>query len=143
MKKKIFLLGLIACFASCNNNNDDFDNNPVHSIDGAYRLASVRGGIAGIHDEFDGSIIWTFEDNGTVTVWNTNTDETKQDLIESGSYVYTFQPNPVTPQNCATVLHIDGVSYGCYDLAGNTLTLNQVESDGFEVTLVRINPIID
>src|SRR6476660_9665781 len=113
MKKALLLLVSVVCLASCNNNDDN--GNGQQSIEGAYRLDSVRGGIAGTNDEFgDGSITWTFENNGTVTVWNTNTDDSKQDLIESGSYVYTFQPNPVTPGFCETAIYIDGVSYGCF-----------------------------
>ena len=141
MKLKFFLLAPLALLMACNNSDD---NNTTQSIEGAYRLASVRGGIAGTNDEFnDGSIIWTFENNGNIHVWNTNTDDSKQDLIETGDYIYTFQPNTVTPQTCATAIYIDGVSYGCYDLNGDNLTLSQVESDGYEVTLVKLHPVID
>jgi hypothetical protein len=139
--KKFLLLLSIVLITSCNNSDD---SNSTPSIDGAFRLSNVRGGIAGTDDDFnDGSITWTFENNGTITVWNTNTDDSKQDLIESGTYVYTFQPNTVTPETCTTALYIDGVSYGCFTLNGDTLTLSQVENDGYEVTLIKLNPVID
>lgn len=143
MKKFKFLLALSFAFlASCNNGDDD--NNTPQSVVGAWRLVNVRGGIAGTDDDFnDGSIIWTFENNGNVSVWNTNTDDTKQDLIETGEYTYTFLPNPATPQSCAEAIYIDGVSYGCYNVTGDTLVLNQVEADGYEVTLEKIEAVIN
>lgn len=142
MKTNKLLLALAAvCLMSCNNSDD---NNAAQTIDGAYKLVNVRGGIAGTNDTFnDGSITWTFENNGTVTVWNTNTDDSKQDLIESGAYVYTFQPNPATPDSCTQALYIDGVSYGCHAVNGNTMTLSQVETDGYEVTLEKLNIVVD
>ena len=137
MKVNLFLATMCAFAISCNNTDD---NNPTpQNVEGTWRLASVRGGIAGINDEFsDGSIVWTFETGGNISVLNSNTDESKQDLIETGDYVYTFQPNPVTPETCAENIYIDGVSYGCYTIDGNTLTMNQVESDGYEVILKRL-----
>lgn len=138
--KPLFFAVAAATLFSCNNN----DEGSAQNIDGAYKLVSVRGGIAGTNDTFnDGSITWTFENNGTVTVWNTNTDDSKQDLIESGEYLYTFQPNPATPESCAEALYIDGVSYGCYASNGDILTLSQVETDGYEVTLEKLNIAVD
>lgn len=129
----LFLVALVSC------NNSDDDNTTPSTIEGAWRLVSVTGGIAGTNDEFnDGSITWTFENNGNVTVWNTNPDDNKIDLIESGEYIYNFAPNPATPQSCSEAIFIDGVSYGCYNVDGNTLVLNQVENDGYEVTLEKI-----
>lgn len=142
MKINKFLFAVAAAILlSCNNNDD---NNPTQTINGTYELKSVRGGIVGINDEFpDGAITWTFQDNGTVAVWNTNTDDSKQDLIASGNYVYTFQPNPATPESCAQALYIDGVSYGCVAVSEDTLMLNQVETDGYEVTLEKLNIVVD
>jgi len=142
MKTRLFLASIFALAISCN--SGDSGSPTSQNVEGVWRLVSVRGGIAGINHEFnDGSITWTFESNGTVSVWNTNTDDTKQDLIETGDYIYTFQPNPITPENCAENIYIDNVSYGCYSINGNTLTMNQVESDGFEVTLKRLPIVVD
>ncbi|RZJ28040.1 MAG: hypothetical protein EOO48_10665 [Flavobacterium sp.] len=123
---------------ACSSNNNDSNDQP-QSIVGAWRLTNVSGGITGMSDNFDdGSITWTFNDNGTVDVWNTNTDDTKTDLFETGNYSYGFVPNTTTPQSCAEAILINGISYGCHNISGNTLTLSQVEADGYQVTLEKI-----
>lgn len=131
-----FLVALV----SCNNSDSDNDNVPT-TIDGTWRLASVTGGIAGTHDEFNGEITWTFDNNGNVAVSNSNTDDTKVDFMDTGDYLYNFAPNPSTPESCSEAMFIDGVSYGCYSIDDNTMVLNQVENDGYEVTLIKIGPV--
>jgi hypothetical protein len=140
--KTIRLLTLLFCtliLNSCNNgDNNDYENQPV-SLEGGWTLKKVQGGIGGINQEFDDQMItWTFNANGTVSVWNTNTDNTKIDFFETGDYDFDFQPNTVTPDSCAEALFLDGVSFGCHSISGNTLILNQVENDGYQLTLRRI-----
>jgi hypothetical protein len=138
MKKMLYLLIGALALNSCNNGNDD--NTPDQSINGVWKLTNVRGGIAGTNDTFASGVInWTFNANGSIHVVNSNLDDTKTDLIDSGDYTYSFVPNPSTPQSCTEALIINGVSYGCYSINGNTLILNQVETDGYEVTLEKFD----
>jgi hypothetical protein len=127
-----FTITIFSCNSSDNNSNDDT------TLQGDWRLVTVTGGIAGTHDEFDQELVqWTFNANGTVTVFNTNTNDNKVDFMDSGDYVYSFMPNPATPQSCTEALVIDGVSFGCQSINGNTMTLSQVENDGYLVTLQK------
>ena len=144
MKKSIKLLLAIFCaiaLNSCSNSSDD--NDPVTTtLNGTWRLANVSGGITGISDDFDdASITWTFNPDGSINIWNTNTDDTKQDLIETGDYDYAIVPNEATPELCSQAMVINSVSYGCYSISGDTLTLSQIESDGYQVTLIKIGPV--
>jgi hypothetical protein len=139
--KKIRLITLLLSMillSACQSDNDSpEDNDPT--LGGTWKLTAVYGGIAGTHDTYPaGMISWEFNTTSqTVTVLNTNTDDMKQDLLDSGTYNYSFSPNTVTPDTCDEVLLIGGVSYGCYDIGSEMLTLNQVETDGFMVTLER------
>src|SRR4051812_17681895 len=97
---------------SCSSGNSGENHNESQSVEGAWRLTNVKGGITGINDNFpDGSITWTFHNDGTINVLNTNTDDSKQDLIETGNYTYGFVPNTTTPQSCPIAIVVNGVSY--------------------------------
>jgi hypothetical protein len=142
--KTIKLLTLLFCtliLNSCSNSNDDDDNSPEPTLQGGWTLKKVQGGIGGVNQNFDDELVtWTFNANGTVSVFNTNTDDTRIDFFETGDYTYDFEPNTATPDTCAEALILDNVSFGCHDFSGNgnTLTLSQVESDGYQLTLERI-----
>lgn len=127
------LLAILSCGCSNDNGNNRKD------IGGEWKLVNVHGGIAGIDDDFSpGTITWNFNTSShTVAVVNTNTDNSKEDLIATGNYDYTFSPNTTTPQSCSENIVIDGVNYGCYDISTQQLTLSQVEADGYAVTLIR------
>jgi hypothetical protein len=140
-KTSIKFLFALLCALSISCNNGD-DNQEPTTLDGIWLLKSVRGGIAGTNDEFNnGEISWTFDNNGNISVSNSNTDDTKVDLIESGDYLYNIAPNPATPESCSEAMFINGVNYGCYAIDDFTLVLNQVENDGYEVTLQKIGPV--
>lgn len=141
MKLKLFFAFLCAvALNSCSSNNDN--NNPQNAtLEGGWRLTNVSGGLTGTNDSFSGEITWTFNADGTVSVWNTNTDNTKVDLLETGDYTYAFMPNTTTPETCAQAFYINGISYGCQNISGNTMTLSQIETDGYLATLEKIELI--
>jgi hypothetical protein len=135
--KALVLLFCSLTLSSCNESNDD--NNEEFSLEGGWTLTKVQGGIAGINDNFDEQLItWTFNADGTISIWNTNTDENKTDFFDTGEYDFAIEPNSATPESCAETLFLDNVSFGCHSITGNTLTLSQVENDGYQLTLKRI-----
>lgn len=108
------------------------------SINGTWKLVNVSGGIAGTNDDFaDGLITWKFNANHTVTITNNNTDDSKQDILESGTYDYVFNTNEATPELCAINISIGGTNMGCYTVTATQFTMSQVESDGYLIKLVR------
>lgn len=135
MIRALFILVLaVSCSKS-----DNAPDEQLPAIQSAWRLTNVSGGISGISDDFDdGSIDWTFATGGALTVWNTNTDDTKEDILETGEYIYGFVPNTITPGSCAETIVIGGVNYGCVSISGNTMTLSQTESDGYVLTFEKI-----
>ena len=124
-------------FVGCN--DDDNNGSQTDPLAGEWRLTHLMGGIAGNNVSFEpGTISWDFDpESGTVTVVNTNTNEQLEDLFESGTYEFSFEENTATPASCEEVLVIDDVSLGCWNASSSTLTLTQIENDGFVVTLKR------
>ena len=138
--KKLLLLSFASLLAlSCNN---DDDNNPPTGNGGlfdSWTLTEVDGGFAGTLDNFsEGTIVWTFNQQaGTVTVVNNNADENAVDFFESGTYDFEFVPNEISPQNCSESLNIDTVEFGCYNIQGIEMKLDQHMDDGYFLTFKR------
>lgn len=139
--KIINLILIILCSVSISSCNDDnsYDTIPQPELGGGWTLVNVTGGIAGTSDDFpEGEIQWIFNTNGTVNIVNTNTDAAEVDFFETGEYYFSMTPNTVTPESCALNLIIDNTNFGCLDIEGNVLTLNQVEADGYALTFHKI-----
>ena len=136
--KKIQLISLFAIMILFSCNNDDDKSNDT-SLRGMWKLVEVNGTIAGIRDQFEpGTIQWNFNtSNTTFTVVNNNTDESKQDVFESGTYNYSITNNDMTPETCARSLVLDGTNYGCYIVTNTTLQINQGEADGIILKFIR------
>jgi hypothetical protein len=143
MKKITFLpyFFFVLFFCACHS-DDNAAYYPLptnQSLEGEWKLVNVRGGIAGVNDTFaDGTILWKF--NGisqTVAVTNNNTDDQMQDILPSGLYHYSIVANEATPELCAQTFQIDGTNMGCFNIGLAEFTMNQTETDGFLVTLVR------
>ena len=135
---KIFKLTLLAfCIMICAGCTVDDEGTPA--LHGEWKLVHVMGGIAGVDDTFpEGTITWKFNTSSqTVTVDNTNTDESMQDFMPSGVYDYNFAVNTATPEACSDVIVIDGVSFGCMSVDSDELVFSQIESDGFILNLIR------
>ncbi|GAA3657223.1 hypothetical protein [Flavivirga jejuensis] len=91
---KLNLLIVLSCFfvltnCSLNDDNNNIDDTVVFPT---WHLINVTGGLAGIDDSFDlRTIIWTFNITDQVmTVVNNNTDDTKEDGLDSGTYNYSI-----------------------------------------------------
>ncbi|MEZ0005009.1 putative lipoprotein NlpE involved in copper resistance [Flavobacterium sp. 28YEA47A] len=136
--KKIQLICLFAIMILLGCNNDD-DNRNDTSLRGVWKLIEVNGTIAGIRDQFEPGVIqWNFNaSNHTFTVVNNNTDESKQDIFESGTYNYSISNNVMTPETCARSLSLAGTNYGCYITTNTTLQINQGEADGVILKFIR------
>lgn len=136
--KKIQLICLFAIMILLGCNNDD-DNRNDTSLRGAWKLIEVNGTIAGIRDQFEPGVIqWNFNtSNSTFTVVNNNTDESKQDVFESGNYTYSIQTMDVAPGTCTRNMVLDGTNYGCYSVTTTSLQINQGEADGIILKFIR------
>lgn len=89
MKYPLLIL-LISFFAltNCSINND---NTQPKVTEVYWSLTNTTGGLAGVNDNFDkGEIKWVFNElTETLIVENDNTDDTKQDGLDSGNYAYS------------------------------------------------------
>lgn len=113
--------------------------NTQEAADGEWHLVQVTGSIAGVNHVFEpGTITWTFNDNGTVSVINTNTNESLSDFFNTGTYEYSFVANEDAPEMCESVLMVDNIDFGCHDLDGDHLTLTNVWVDGYQLKFVKM-----
>lgn len=136
MKSKLSILGilLMLLFSGCSN---DSKSSTSDAISGRWKLISVDGTFAGIHDTFpEGTINWDFNPiTQMVTVTNNNTDPNLWDMLETGIYNYHFVNNPDLP--CSQSLEIDGTVYGCFSIVNDSLIIDQSVADGYAITLKR------
>lgn len=128
---------LFTSLFSCSDSNDN--NHQQADVTGIWRLVKVENGFAGINDQFDTEwITWTFLDDGNVSVSNTNTDDSKQDLLDTGSYPFGFIENESTPEMCSESLTINTAEYGCVSISNDTMKIDQSFADGYRITLTKL-----
>jgi hypothetical protein len=136
MKKTIFYLTFILSLLQlgCSSNSN---SNPTDAVQGQWKLVTVSGSFAGIHDSFaPGLITWTFNAaSQTVTVVNNNTNPNLQSVLETGTYNYHFVNNPDSP--CGESIDINGSVYGCYTVTNDSLIIDQAIADGYTITLLH------
>src|SRR5690606_37293852 len=91
----LFAVLLTGIITSCSDDNEPtqfvnqtYNNNDAQeTANGEWHLVQVTGSIAGINHLFEpATITWTINDNATVDVINTNTDESLTDFFDSGNY---------------------------------------------------------
>ena len=135
MKKSILFFTTFIFFTVVTSCSTNSNSSTTDSFAGAWKLVNVNGTIAGINNNFPlGMITWNFNSNNqTVTVVNNNTDPNLWDVLETGTYNYQFINNPDLP--CGESIKIDGVEYGCYTFANDSLVIDQSITDGFAITL--------
>lgn len=132
--KLLPVLFALAFFTGC---NDDDDSNAETTLSGGWKLTRIQGGFAGVDETFaPGVITWTFNNDQTVTIVNNNTDETAEDLFDSGTYEFQALSTG-EPGECDAYMSIDGTNLGCMELTSTILKLSQQSTDGFDVTLKR------
>lgn len=125
MKYHFYLiLSFIFIITSCtlNDNENSIETNQDVTIE--WHLTKSSGGITGEDYEFDlDTIIWDFDSqNGSLTIVNNNTDDNKEDAINSGTYVYEL-----LELNDLIYIIIDGEEYGEIIFSSNNdaITINQ------------------
>jgi hypothetical protein len=143
MKKWIFIL--VAISASFLTGCDEdlaatpLNNPPTEFADGEWHLVQVTGSIAGINHIYEPeTITWTFNDDGTVDVINTNTNDSMTDFLDTGTYEFSFEVNDDAPEMCASVMFIENVNYGCQEIDGNEMTLTNTWADGYELRFTKM-----
>ncbi|MDO5989792.1 hypothetical protein Q4Q39_20510 [Flavivirga amylovorans] len=143
--KKYFLIVLssLFLFTSCSVDN----NNPEpQTVIAQWNLIKTTGGIAGVNDEFSlKTIVWVFNEvDFEIEVENKNTDDTKQDALDSGTYSYS-----VKNVEGKSFLTIDGDEIGRYTITGNKLVIDQNDqsegsgADGFVYTFERTIQVVE
>ncbi|GAA4269664.1 hypothetical protein [Hyunsoonleella aestuarii] len=142
MKNKIVIaITFLMLFSSCSL-DDESNSAQYQTFRSFWHLARVTGGIAGVDNQFElDTVIWSFdEDNNEITVENNNTDDTKQDGLNSGVYSYE-----TTAFDTKEILIIDNQDFGeIYLDSQNVLVIDQNETtmgsgaDGFVYTFQRV-----
>lgn len=130
----LFILLIAALITSCS--DDDSSSAPLNNntpeADGEWHLIQVTGSIAGVNYLFEpGTITWTFNDDGTVSVENTNTNDFVEDFFDSGTYEFDFVLNDQLPTACNEVLVINNTDFGCQDFQDDDMILTQLVADGY------------
>ena len=137
--KKCFLTAIfsVLLLTGCSVDN----NNPTPQVVIAHwNLIKTTGGVAGVNHTFPlKTVIWTFDEaNLKLTVVNNNTDDTKQDALDSGTYDYS-----VTKNNDDTYLSISENEFGGFKITSSQLVIDQNDlsqgsgADGFVYTFQK------
>ena len=151
MKKTLYLFAFLAFSTTLVSCHDDDDNNsgPTsfpfdEQLEGKWHLVTVSGGIEGTIDNYAfNEIVYDFDtETHTVKVMNTNTNETKVDFFDSGTYHYTFEVNTITPESCTQTIVINGTDLGCYSFEANQLTMTQIGDDVYTLNMEREPQVI-
>ena len=147
MKKvsTLFVMLLVAMLTSCSEDDSPQQlvnkkaENIQEAADGEWHLVQVSGSIAGVSHLFEpGTITWTFNDDGTVTVENTNTDEGVEDFLESGVYESAYIDNDQMPSECDELLIVNNINFGCEQYLDDNLSLTQQVADGYQLKFVKM-----
>ena len=143
----LFAVLFTGIITSCSDDNEPtqfvnhtYNNNDTQeTADGEWHLVQVTGSIAGINHLYEpGTITWTFNDNTTVDVINTNTNDALTDFFDSGNYAYSFEENVDAPEMCDSVLFLNGLNFGCQDIDGNTMLLTNTWADGYQLKFISM-----
>ena len=132
--KLISLLLIIGLFNRCTI-DDDYDNNPT--LLGAWNLVEVSGTIAGTTDEFPlGAIVWNF-DTSEVAVLNTNTNDSLQDGLDSGTYDYILANTPTSNSICNQTIAFAADDTRCIEFSTNVLIITENIADAVTYKFIR------
>lgn len=136
MKPYLFIL-VISFLSLTNCSIGNNDNTQPQVVEVYWNLINVTGGVAGVNEDYAlGTIIWRFnEASGVLSVENNNTDDTKQDGLDSGDYTYS-----ILDDNGDLFLVVDSDEMGHLTITANEFILNENETsqgsgaDGFIYT---------
>ena len=140
--KNFILLGLLALLpiGSCSD-NDNTNYVPNDTIINEWTVLKSSGTIAGITHEFpNGTILWKFQENNTVTIVNNNTNNNLQSAFPSSTYSYSVSINSATA-NCDKKIIIDGNNeFQCLVINDMQLDIEQGVADGINYHFERLLP---
>ena len=145
MKKISLLLLSIVIISGCTLKSDSNNDIIIPPSQRSWHLINVYGGIQGVNNNFDlEEIIWKFyEDSGTVTVTNNNTNDNLEDGLDSGNYSYQL----ITNDNVNYYITINGAEYGHFSFTDSNTKIiidqnktsdNSTGADGFIYTLQEV-----
>jgi len=105
------------------------------TIKGNWNLVHINGGLIGTDVGFnEGEITWEFGDE-SVVINNQNTDESKEDAFDSGTYPYQVIDDANSQYH---QLEVNEVNLGrIVYLYDSTMTVDQREVDGFQYLFSR------
>jgi len=135
--KKIYALLVLPLLAMTLSSCNDNDETPAPTIAGQWKLVNVTGGFVGVNDNFPaGQITWNINtDAHTVTVVNNNTNPALQDILESGIYNYTLDPDPNSV--CPNTFNVNNLDLGCYTVSNTEMVITYDYADGMTLRLIR------
>ena len=140
MKLNFFLIvSLLLLQTSCSIDNVNNDNPEITLV--TWHLINTTGGIAGVDHQFSlDSVIWAFNNSiKSLAIENKNTDDTKQDLLESGTY--NFSITTIDDNNYIFINDIEYVQViiesATFTIDENSKTTGEV-TDGFVYTFQKV-----
>lgn len=144
--KKYFLttLSSLLLLMGCSINNNNIPNPQTIIIH--WNLVKTTGGVAGVNHEFPlETIIWDFNKvDLKLTIVNNNTDDTKEDALDAGTYIYSE-----SQINGKTYLNISGVEFGGFTLSSDQLIIDQNDqsqgsgTDGYVYTFEKSIEVVE
>ncbi|GGK24134.1 hypothetical protein GCM10007962_17920 [Yeosuana aromativorans] len=142
MKRYLLILFFSIALTSCSINTNDTSQPQVITV--YWNLVNVSGGVSGVDIDYNvGDIVWLFDEvNTKLTVTNTNTDDTLEDGLDSGTYPYSVINN-----SHDLFLSIDGTEFGSFTVSGNQLIIDQnittggTGADGYVYTFQKTTVI--
>lgn len=121
-------------FFSCSLENDANEPVPTKTL---YHLVNVKGGIAGVDEDFEvNTIVWFFDTTtSTLEIDNNNSDSTKPDGLDTGDYSYS-----IIEANAKEYLVVDDNEIGSIYFDNSFLIIDENDlsngtgADGFTYT---------
>lgn len=135
----MFLLLIVLALNSCSE-NDNKKSPDFEQLHTKWTLMETTGTIAGIKHEFtNGTIIWEFNSNNTVSITNNNLNQNLQSGFPSGTYNYSINDNPLTA-SCIKNITIHLEEFGCIAIYDNQMDIVQGVADGINYRFEKITP---
>lgn len=142
MKRYILILFFSIFLTNCSINSNDTNQPQVITV--YWNLVNIIGGVSGVDIDYNsGDIVWLFDEvNMVLTVTNTNTDDSLEDGLDSGTYPYS-----VIDDSHHLFLSINATEFGSFTISGNQLVIDQnittsgTGADGYVYTFEKTTVI--
>jgi len=138
--KSIVGLFVLSTIFSCSD-DDNNSTTPTETLADNWTLVTATGTIAGTTHEFPhGTIVWKFNTDNTITVFNNNTDETLQSGLTSGTYPYIVSNNPETAACEKSIIINTTAEFGCLSVSDTEMDIDEGIADGINYHFEKIIP---